>query len=67
MGYEQDYILRLAQNYPGIVRIDSSMLSFHQHPMYIMKISDNPGVTGNEPQIFVNGAIHAREPMGSYL
>jgi hypothetical protein len=62
----RDSILHLAQNYPSIVRIDSSILSFHQHPMYVMKISDNPGVPENEPQVFVNGAIHAREPMTTH-
>ena len=62
----RDTILHLAQNYPGIVRIDSSMMSFHNHPLYCVKISDNPGTTENEPQIFINGATHAREPMGTH-
>jgi murein tripeptide amidase MpaA len=62
----RDTILRLAQNYPSIVRIDSSMMSFHNHPLYCMKISDNPGSTESEPQVFINGATHAREPMGTH-
>jgi hypothetical protein len=62
----RDTILHLAANYPSIVRIDSSMMSFHNHPLYCMKISDNPGSTENEPQVFINGATHAREPMGTH-
>jgi len=62
----RDTILRLAQNFSGIVRIDSSMMSFHNHPLYCLKISDNPGTTENEPQVFVNAATHAREPLGTH-
>jgi hypothetical protein len=62
----RDTILRLAQNYPAIVRIDSSMMSFHNHPLYCVKISDNPGTAENEPQVFINAAAHAREPLGTH-
>jgi hypothetical protein len=62
----RDSILHLAQNYPNLVRIDSSMLSFHQHPMYLLKISDTPDQVESKPQFFCNGAIHAREPMGCH-
>lgn len=30
--------------------------------MWVMKISDNPGVDEDEPEVFYNSLIHAREP-----
>ena len=62
----RDTILALAARNPQIVRIDSSMRSFRQRPLYCLKISDNPDSTESEPQVFINGAIHAREPMGTH-
>jgi hypothetical protein len=32
--------------------------------MYVIKISDNPNIDENEPQVFFNSMIHAREPQG---
>lgn len=61
----RDTVQKLAQNFPNILRIDSSMLSFHQHPMYLLKFSNHPGQVESKPQFFCNGAIHAREPMGA--
>jgi hypothetical protein len=62
----RDTILRLAARYPEIVRIDSSMRSFRQHPLYTLKISDHPGSAENEPQVLLTGAVHAREPMPAH-
>jgi N-acetylneuraminic acid mutarotase len=62
----RDTIYRLWQNYPQLVTIDSSKRSFQNKRFYILKISDNPGATENEPQVFINGATHAREPMGTH-
>jgi hypothetical protein len=62
----QDTLRRLAALYPDIVRLDSSMLSFQNRPLWCIKISDNPGVEEGEPQVFFNGATHAREPMGTH-
>jgi hypothetical protein len=62
----QDTLRRLAALHPDIVRLDSSMLSFQNRPLWCIKISDNPGVEEGEPQVFFNGATHAREPMGTH-
>jgi N-acetylneuraminic acid mutarotase len=63
----RDTIGKLAANYPQIVTIDSTMHSYQGNKhLYCLKISDNPGTTENEPQVFINGATHAREPMGTH-
>jgi len=62
----QDTLRRLAVLHPDIVRLDSSMLSFQNRPLWCIKISDNPGVEEGEPQVFFNGATHAREPLGTH-
>jgi hypothetical protein len=62
----RDTISHLAASFPLTVRIDSSMRSFHNKPLYCLKISDNPETNENEPQIFINAASHAREPMGTH-
>ena len=62
----RDTIQKLAQNYPSIAVIDSSMMSFHNHPLYCLKMSDNPGTEEGEPQVFINGATHAREPLSTH-
>jgi hypothetical protein len=62
----RDTIRKLAQNYPSIAVIDSSMLSFQNKPLYCLKLSDNPGTEEGEPQAFINGATHAREPLGTH-
>jgi len=36
--------------------------SIEGKPMYMVKISDNPNVSENEPQVFYTALIHAREP-----
>jgi hypothetical protein len=33
-------------------------------PMWVIKVSDNPNVDEAEPEVFFNGMIHAREPIG---
>jgi len=62
----QDTLRRLAALHPDIVRLDSSMLSFQNRPLWCIKISDNPGIEEGEPQVFFNGATHAREPMSTH-
>ncbi len=62
----RDTITRLAQIHPAITAIDTSMRSFQNRAMWCLKISDNPDSTENEPQVFINAAIHAREPMGTH-
>jgi hypothetical protein len=62
----QDTLRRLAALYPSITQLDSSMLSFQNRPLWCLKVSDNPGVEEDEPQVFFNGATHAREPLGTH-
>ena len=62
----RDTILHLAQRYPDITAIDTSMRSFQNKALWCLKISDNPDSNEHEPQVFINGAIHAREPMGTH-
>jgi hypothetical protein len=62
----RDTLTRLAANYPGITLIDTSMRSFQHKALWCLKISDNPQANENEPQIFINGASHAREPLGTH-
>ena len=61
----RDTLMHLATQYPQIVAIDTSMRSYQNRALWCIKISDNPGVNDNEPQVFFNGATHAREPMGT--
>ncbi|MBM3314327.1 hypothetical protein FJY71_00600 [candidate division WOR-3 bacterium] len=62
----RDTLLRLATLHPGICRLDSSMRSFQDRPLYCLKVSDNPDSAENEPQAFFNGATHAREPLSTH-
>jgi len=61
----RDTLARLAALYPAITEIDTSMRTYQNRALWCLKISDNPNVTENEPQVFFNGATHAREPMGA--
>jgi hypothetical protein len=36
--------------------------SIENRPIYAIKISDNPNINENEPQVHINSLIHAREP-----
>ena len=61
----RDTLTHLAMQCPQIVAIDTSMRSYQNRALWCIKVSDNPGVNENEPQVFFNGATHAREPMGT--
>ncbi|MBD3169093.1 MAG: T9SS type A sorting domain-containing protein [candidate division Zixibacteria bacterium] len=53
--------------YPHILTERDSVAYSHEgRPIYMVKLSDNPFVDEPEPEIFINGTIHAREP-GSLL
>ncbi len=45
---------------------DSIGYTIQGRPIYYLKLSDNPMVDEDEPEILINGLIHAREP-GSLL
>lgn len=58
----------MATLYPNLVKpraeIDSSMTTFEGRPLYWTKISDNPLIDENEPEMLYTAAHHAREPAG---
>jgi hypothetical protein len=61
-----DTLRRLATLHPDIVRLDSSMRSHQDRALWCLKVSDNPGLEEGEPQVFFNGATHAREPLSTH-
>ncbi len=59
------YMDSLHAAYPNITTArDSIGPTIQGRALWMMKISDNPDSNENEPGMFVNGLIHAREPMG---
>ncbi|MBK7631579.1 MAG: immune inhibitor A [Ignavibacteriales bacterium] len=51
--------------YPNIITQKFSIgTTVEGRPIYVVKISDNPNVNENEPQVFYNSLIHCREPQG---
>jgi hypothetical protein len=59
------YMDSLHNAYPNLTTArDSIGYSYQGRPLMMMKISDNPDIDEDEPEIFINSLIHAREPMG---
>ena len=51
--------------YPNITTAKFSVgNTIEGRPMWAIKVSDNPNVDEDEPEVFFNGMIHAREPIG---
>ncbi|MCE1188398.1 MAG: immune inhibitor A [Ignavibacteria bacterium] len=49
--------------YPNLVSEKFSIgNSTEGRPLWAVRISDNPGINQNKPQVFFDGLIHAREP-----
>ncbi|MBK8329200.1 MAG: hypothetical protein IPL09_06975 [Bacteroidetes bacterium] len=56
----------LASKFPNIVKAKAQIDTFTSiqgRPIYWMKISDNPNVDENEPEVLMDALHHAREPM----
>jgi len=54
----------LANDYPSLVTAKTSIgLSLEGRELWMVKISDNPYLDEDEPEIFINGLHHAREPI----
>ncbi len=50
--------------YPNLITVKSVIGNSEQgRPLFMVKISDNPDVDENEPEIFLNAVHHAREPI----
>ncbi len=51
--------------YPNIITQKFQIgTSIQNRPIYAIKISDNPNVNEDEPEVFFNSLTHAREPEG---
>ncbi|MBD2751395.1 M14 family zinc carboxypeptidase [Spirosoma validum] len=51
--------------YPNLISVRTSIgSSLEGRPMYMVRISDNPDVDENEPELLLNALHHAREPIG---
>ena len=61
----QDSLDVLAAAFPDICYKYSLGLTHQGRQIWCLKISDNPTEPEDEPGCFFNGAIHAREPMGT--
>lgn len=55
----------MAAQYPNLITVKQAVgYSVLNEPIYYVKISDNPNVNEEEPQILYTGMHHAREPIG---
>jgi len=55
----------MAANYPGLITTRSPIsndTTHNGHSIYYLKISDQPSIDQNEPEILYTGLHHAREP-----
>jgi carboxypeptidase T len=51
--------------YPNLITAKEQIgTTIEDRPIYVVKISDNPDVDEDEPEVFYNALTHAREPMG---
>jgi len=57
-----EWALEFVNDYPDIVSgPDTIGYSLEDRPLWVIKISDNPEDDEDEPELFLNSAIHARE------
>lgn len=60
-----EHLDNMAASYPDLITVRQSIgsqLTVEGRPIYWIKISDNPGVNEEEPEILYTGLTHAREP-----
>jgi hypothetical protein len=63
----RDSVNAFVSRYPAICKKDSLGRSYQNLALLSMKISDNVATDEGEPAMCINGATHAREPMGTHL
>ncbi|MDC0230833.1 M14 family zinc carboxypeptidase [Aureispira] len=69
LTYQQmlDNLDSMYSKYPNLITsrtvIDSNTLTHDNHPIYWLKISDNPNIDEAEPEALYNALHHAREPL----
>jgi len=69
-NYEETvaYLDTLHQLYPGLTVLEQAGASQEfAIPIWALKISDNPDVEEDEPEILYTGTTHAREPLGNEI
>jgi carboxypeptidase T len=53
----------MVSNYPNLISVkDSIGASYENRPIYAVRISDNPNVNEDEPEVLYTALHHAREP-----
>lgn len=57
---------RFLSDYPSLCRLDTIGTSINGRLILALKISDNPSVDENEPEVFYSSSIHGDE-IGSYV
>ncbi len=57
-------ISEMKAKYPNLVQVDTIGYSYENRPLVVVKISDNPAIDEDEPEVFEHALQHAREPMG---
>lgn len=61
-----DILDDMAAQYPDLISVKQAIGSITTHegnPIYWIKVSDNPNVDENEPEVLYTALHHAREPM----
>ncbi|HTW91969.1 MAG TPA: M14 family zinc carboxypeptidase [bacterium] len=61
----EDSLAALASTYPSICKLTSAGLSYENRNIWVLKVSSDVDSTENKPAFYVEGAIHAREPMAT--
>ncbi len=54
---------QVARDHPGLVRLSVIGRSHQGQPIMMAKVSDDPALDEDEPEVFVNARTHAREHM----
>jgi len=60
-GEVRSELRRVARAHPDLVRLSTIGRSYQGQPIMMAKVSDHPGSDEDEPEVFVNARIHARE------
>ncbi len=58
-----DELLQISNDHPGITKLISIGKSLEERDIWAMKVSDNPDMEEDEPEILFDGNHHAREWM----
>jgi carboxypeptidase T len=55
----------VASAHPAITRLQSLGKTYEGRKLYVLKVSDNVGVDEGEPEVYVDGGVHANEHLSS--